>query len=47
MVLVYGKLFQEVKPELGGKRKPGSVFIVKDISDVLDANGKLEEFLLG
>ena len=47
MVLAFGKSFQEAKPEMVGRWKPGSVFEVKFISDVLDVKVKLEEVLLG
>ena len=41
MVSESGKDFQEVKPEMGGRRKPGYVFVVKYVSDILDVKGNL------
>ena len=46
-VLASGKAFQEVNPEMGGRCKLGSVFVVKYVSDVLDVKGNLEKGFLG
>ena len=42
-----GKAFQEVKLDGDNKWKPGSIFVVKDIKDVVDVKGKLQESLFG
>ena len=42
-----GNAFQEVKLDGDNKWKPGSIFVVKDIKDVADVKGKLEESLFG
>ena len=47
MVSASRKAFQELKPEKGGRWKPGSVFVVKHIKDVEDVRGKLERASLG
>ena len=36
MVSAYEKVLQEIRTEKESKRKPGSIFVVKDIIDVVD-----------
>ena len=47
MMSAYGKEFQEVNPEMGGIWKSGSIFVVKDVSDVLDVKRKWKKVSLG
>eukprot|EP00957_Ditylum_brightwellii_P090574 6898160-Ditylum_brightwellii.AAC.1 len=47
MVSASEKVCQGVKPEVGRRWKPGSVVVVKNIKEMLDVKGKLEESLLG
>ena len=42
MVSYYGKNFKEIIPENGGRRKPGSIHVVKYINDEVAVKGKLE-----
>lgn len=46
MVSKSGKAFQEIKADKEGKWKPGSVYVVKHIKDIVDVKGKLEARLL-
>eukprot|EP00957_Ditylum_brightwellii_P084828 6449989-Ditylum_brightwellii.AAC.1 len=46
-VLASGMAYQEVKPEIAGRWKPGSIFVLSTINELFDVKGKLEEGLLG
>ena len=39
--------FKEIIPDKGGRWKPGSIYVVKHVNDVIALKRELEEVILG